>query len=296
MKEVEFKTVCTSRPITATQAAKRWGFQYATTDPDKVIEDPDIDAVFIATRHDTHALFTAKALEAGKYVFVEKPLAINEDQLNMVVQAWKKNPGKLMVGFNRRYAPFTLKAKELLAERAEPLTLLIRVNTGYTPLDYWIFHPIQGGGRIIGEVCHFLDLAVHLADSKVVSYCIRNIRKTNHYHFTDNVAIIMEHKDGSLSTILYTAMGNRKYSRELVEVYCQQMVICINNFRTMTLKSRIIDRTFKRINSDRGHNNQLRIFINNVLSRDPLPKTFDQDVHVTLLTINMNNTLTYRKL
>jgi len=296
MKVVEFKTVCTSRPITATQVAKRWHFQCATTDPNKVIEDPDIDSVFIATRHDTHAFFTSKALEAGKYVFVEKPLAINEEQLNMIVQAWKKNPDKLMVGFNRRYAPFTLKAKELLVERTEPLTLLIRVNTGYTPLDHWIFHPIQGGGRIIGEVCHFLDLAIHLAGSEVVSYHIKNIRKTTHYHFTDNVAITMEHKDGSLSTILYTAMGNRKYPRELVEVYCQQMVICINNFRTMTLKSRITSKTFKRTNSDRGHSNQLKIFINNVLSRNPLPKTFEQDVHVTLLTIYMNNTLAYRKL
>ena len=205
IENVELVGVATITPAKAVQVAKRWGFKYATTDPDKIIEDPDIDAVFIVTRHDTHAYYTVKALEAGKYVFVEKPLAITLEQLEQVKKAVEKHPGKLMVGFNRRYSPFVQEAKKILQNRTEPMTILMRVNAGYTPQDHWIYDPKQGGGRILSETCHFIDLAVYLTDSVPTDYTITILDKAVRYHLTDNHIICLLYTsdaadDGTLPT------------------------------------------------------------------------------------------------
>jgi len=290
IKDVELKTVCTSRPLTATRVAQKWGFKYATTDYKKVIDDPEIDAVFIATRHDTHAYLAAEALEAGKYVFLEKPLAVNYEQLEVIKKAWTKNPGKLMVGFNRRYAPLIQEVKKLLVNRSEPAFILMRINAGYTPLDHWIFDPTQGGGRIIGELCHFVDLSIYLTNSLPLMVNANNISGSKKYHYTDNVSIIMKHKDGSLTTITYTAAGTRKYSRERIEVFCEETVYVIDNFKYLEIKGKLRNKKVTLLNADRGHKNECKEFIRYVKTGGQIPY-FEQYVYATVVTFEVNNML-----
>jgi len=291
MREIEFKIVCTARPLTATQVAKRWRFQYATTDFHKVLEDPDIDVVFITTRHDTHAYFTSEALKSGKYVFVEKPLAMNCSELAQVIKAYRKNPGKLMVGFNRRYSPLIQQAKSYLSKRIEPLMLFIRINAGYTPLDSWIFDPIQGGGRIIGELCHFIDLALYLSDSIPMLVYAKNTENDKKYHFTDNVAVIMKHKDGSISNIFYSSKGIRKYSRERIEMYCQESVVIIDNFRNLEIIGKERKSSIKLMNSDRGHKNELKLLIESIKRDQSLPIDINDYIYTTITTFAIHDSL-----
>ncbi|GAH71836.1 unnamed protein product, partial [marine sediment metagenome] len=161
-----FKGVATATGINAKYAAKKFGFEYATTKAEDIINDPEINAVMIATRHNLHSELTIKALEKNKAVFVEKPLALCEEELKDVIKAWEKSRGRLMVGFNRRFAPLVKKAKEFYHERRGPLAMTYRVNAGYIPKNYWIQDLKEGGGRIIGEVCHFVDLLEYFVNAR----------------------------------------------------------------------------------------------------------------------------------
>ena len=289
MKEVELKTVCTATPVKVSNIAKRWKFKYATTDYRKILEDPEIDAVFITTRHDLHAKIAAEALKAGKYVFVEKPLAMNETQLKMVIDAYKLNPGKLMVGFNRRFSPFINEIKKIFRGRVEPLVISMRINAGYTPLDSWVFDPVQGGGRIIGEICHFIDLALYLTESPPIKLNIENALSPR-YHFTDNLAIVLKHKDESLTSIIYTAAGTRSYSRELIEVFGEQTVAKVDNFKKLTIIKGTKRVRKRRINSDRGHKNEMEFFVKKVLNKEEI-NYFHEYVTTTLITFKLQKML-----
>ncbi len=291
MKQVELTGVATTTPAKATQVAKRWGFKYATTHPDKIIEDPDTDAVFIVTRHDTHAYYTVKALEAGKYVFVEKPLAITLEQLEQVKKAIEKHPGKLMVGFNRRYAPFTQEAKKILEKRTEPATILMRINAGYTPQDHWIYDPKQGGGRIISETCHFIDLAIYLTEAKPINYTITLMGKTPRYHITDNHIITMKHQDGSISTIIYTSQGTRAYSRELIEIYIAENAISIYNFKKMIHTYKLKKKTRRLFSSDRGYELVLKGFVLSIRQGKHADPYTDITLYTSYTTIAINESL-----
>lgn len=167
--------VATASGSSGRHAAGKFGFDYCTTDYRELLNDEDIDAVLITTRHNLHAQMAAQALEAGKDVFVEKPLAMNMDELAQLIPVEDKSPGRVMAGFNRRFSPFAVRAKELFGPVSEPIVINCRVNAGYIPRDSWIHDPQQGGGRIIGEVCHFVDLIQYLSDSlpeSVYAECI----------------------------------------------------------------------------------------------------------------------------
>ena len=289
MKDLELVGVATTTPAKVAQIAKRWGFKYATTNPDKIIEDPDIDAVFVVTRHDTHAYYTVKALEAGKYVFVEKPLAVTLEQLEQVRKTLEKNPGKLMIGFNRRYAPYTQEAKKILQNRTEPITMLIRVNAGYTPQDHWIYDPKQGGGRIISETCHFIDLAIYLTESKPIDYTVTVMNKAPRYHITDNHIITLKHEDGSIATIVYTSQGTRAYPRELIEIFAQETAININNFRTLSIKGKNKKKHTNIFGADRGHKRMLEFFIGQVKSSEEIPETLESSYWTIRIVKNILN-------
>lgn len=291
MKNVEFVGVATTTPAKAIQIAKRWGFKYATTSPDKVIEDPDIDAIFVVTRHDTHAYYTVRALETGKYVFVEKPLAITLEQLEQVKKAIERHPGKLMVGFNRRWSKFSIEAKKVLAKSIEPKIILVRVNAGYTPLDSWIFDPAQGGGRIIGEICHFIDLSIYFTDSSITRFTLENA-SMNRYHITDNVSIILKHKDHSLTTIVYTSAGTRSYPRELVELYTSETAIKIDNFKYLIIKGSLGRKTIRKFNVDRGHKNMLHTFLSIVAEGSSIRQDIlNQFLEASYITIKLNENI-----
>src|SRR5690242_18246388 len=165
---VEFRSIATASGISAHDVGKRFGFAYAVSSADEVLDDANVNLVVIGTRNNTHAELARGALERNKHVFVEKPLALNDDDLASVLQAAENSSGKLMVGFNRRFAPLTQRAKDFFGNHDAPLSMLYRVNAGRIPNEHWMQDPVEGGGRIIGEVCHFIDLLQYLAEAPPV--------------------------------------------------------------------------------------------------------------------------------
>lgn len=225
-------SVVTSRGVTAKSAADKFAFCTHSTDPSAVLANPAINTVFIATRHDTHASLAAAAVEAGKHVFVEKPLALNEDELELVLSAARQRPESLlMVGYNRRFSPLARKAKEVFERLAGPLVINYRVNAGAIPKDHWT-QTEQGGGRILGEVCHFVDLMQFVAGSnptEVHAVCAsaNDARVPDH----DNVLVSLKFSNGSVGQLAYVACGDKLLSKERIEIFGRGQSIVIDDFR-----------------------------------------------------------------
>lgn len=232
-KHVELRGVMTSSGRTATSVAKQFGFLFCTSDLSDVL-DADTDAVVIATRHDTHAAYVCRALQAGKHVFVEKPLALSMMELCKVEAALAAAPGRqLQVGFNRRYAPFTREILAHFASVRSPRVVQIRVNAGFIPPDHWIQDPRIGGGRLIGEACHFVDLACALVGFDPVEVHTIGTQKAGVAPLlNDNVCISVRFTDGSVASVVYTADGAKAQSKERVEVFGGGRSAFIDDFRS----------------------------------------------------------------
>jgi len=229
-RDVRLRTVVTAHGLTALQAQKAFGFQAIDTDPEAVLADPRIHLVCIATRHDSHADLAVRALRAGKHVFVEKPLALNEEQLARVEEAAATSPGFLMVGFNRRQSPHARALREAFRERG-PLMMTYRVNAGPLPPGHWLNEPAIGGGRIIGEACHFIDLMSYLTgDATIVSVDARALGK--HTGPIEDVAATLTFGDGSVGQLLYTQSGSPRFAKERLEVHGAGASGVIEDFRS----------------------------------------------------------------
>lgn len=229
--DFELVGLSTSGSISAGQTIKKYNFKYSTTDYKKLLEDKDIDLIIIATPHNTHAKFAIEALDAGKHVYVEKPLAINMEQLEQVKEAYERNSQHLIVGFNRRFSPFAKWIKEQL--QTDKFTTLIQytINAGEIPKDHWINEPTVGGGRIIGEVCHFIDFCRYLTGSKIKNVSTFTINANSEkYINNDNISMNIEFENGSLANIIYTSMGPKSYPKENVRVFTNGNVAELNNF------------------------------------------------------------------
>lgn len=234
--EYEFVGLATTSGTTAGQVIKNTKFKYSTTDYKKLLEDKDIDLIVVATPHNTHAKFTVEALDAGKHVYVEKPLAITMEQLDDIKAAYERNNQHVFVGFNRRHSPFAKFIKENMSTDKYPCIIQYTVNAGYIPKEHWTQDPEVGGGRIIGEACHFIDLAVFLTGSLPESVNTAAIvGSTDHYSSSDNVSINLTFKNGSVANIIYTAMGSKSFPKERVTVFCNGNVGEINNFVSATV-------------------------------------------------------------
>ncbi len=226
--------VSCSGGVSGVHAARKFGIGRATTDNESLFTDPNIDALVISTRHDTHAALTCRALRAGKHVFVEKPLALTLDQICDIeaalgeVQAAGKSP-ILMVGFNRRYAPHVVRMKALLSGATGPKSMVMTVNAGAIPASHWTQDPLVGGGRIIGEACHFVDLLRHLAGSGIEHASIDRMRG----QCGDTATISLRFRDGSIGTVHYFANGPRPLSKERLEVFASGRVLQLDNFRVL---------------------------------------------------------------
>ncbi|MFT7264940.1 MAG: putative dehydrogenase/threonine dehydrogenase-like Zn-dependent dehydrogenase [Halioglobus sp.] len=210
---------------------RRTGFKYATSDTDKLITDPTVNAVAIVTRHNSHARYTAQALRAGKHVFVEKPLALTNSELDEVKTAYIESGRHLMVGFNRRFAPLVKKMKRLLEPVSSPKSFVMVMNAGAIPADHWTQDTTIGGGRIIGEACHYIDLMRFLAGAKIVSVQARRMGDTNSKMVTeDKASITLGFEDGSFGTIHYLANGGASFPKERVEVFAAGGTLQLDNF------------------------------------------------------------------
>ncbi|MFC1634948.1 bi-domain-containing oxidoreductase [Planctomycetota bacterium] len=271
----------------ARHAAKKFEAEQATTDYRIILEDPQVNAVFIVVGHHLHARFVCEALEAGKHVFVEKPLALNADQLNKIetlynsqFETQKSGLPFLMVGFNRRFSPHTIRVKELLVNRSEPLCMTMNVNAGYIPSDHWTQDPERGGGRIIGEGCHFIDLLSHLAGNPVTAVSA-SMAGGGAAHHSDKMSMILTFDDGSIGTVNYFANGSKSYPKERLEVLSDGRTLTIENFRITKGYGFKGFKKFKTLRQDKGHEREVAAFVD-LITRGGEPLIpFDQLTNVT---------------
>jgi predicted dehydrogenase len=231
-------TVVSEKGVTAAHAAKKFGFESVSTNFESILSDPTVDAVVIATRHDLHAEMAVAALRAGKHVFVEKPLALDGKQLESIARAYEdacaRRPVHLMVGFNRRFAPHIVKMKSLLAGTAEPKVFTVMVNAGMIPAGHWTQDPATGGGRIIGEGCHFVDLLRFLAGAPVTGVQAAAVGGSPSDGIREDKSVFtLRFADGSLGTVHYLANGHRSFPKERVEAFSGGRVLVLDNFRRL---------------------------------------------------------------
>lgn len=229
---VSLDTVVTTKGITAKNVAEKFSFNNTSSDAEDVFSNNNINTVFVATPHNCHSLYVIKALEANKHVFVEKPLAMNYEELDAVKKAYQNNNSKLMVGFNRRFSPVAVAVKKEFMNVGEPIFVNIRVNAGFIPKDHWTQNKSLGGGRIIGEMCHFVDLMQFFTEStpvKIYADCINT--SNSKLKPDDNISITISFENGSVGNLVYLANGDKSLSKELIEVFGGGKVGRIHDFR-----------------------------------------------------------------
>ena len=226
------KYIASAQGLTAKVLAKKAKAENATSDYRVMLNDPEVNTVIITTRHNLHASMVMETLEAGKSVFVEKPLCLNEEELQNIENAYMEANDNitLTVGFNRRFSPFAVKMKTLVG--GGPKNIVATMNAGYIPPEVWVQDMEVGGGRIIGEACHFIDLCSFLADSKVIAVCM-NALGENPQENTDNVSILLKYENGTNAVINYFANGSKSYAKERVEVFSQEKVLVLDNWRRL---------------------------------------------------------------
>ncbi len=277
--------VASASGLSASNAARRYGFGYASSSDEEVLADEKIDVVAVLTRHHLHARQVLRALQLGKHVFCEKPLALNQEELDQIQAALEAGPaGILTVGFNRRFSPFGQRLKAFLEGRSEPLLAHYRVNAGYLPDAHWLHDPAQGGGRIIGEGCHFVDFLSFLVGSPPVQVVTRGLPDVGRYH-EDNVAITLSYSDGSLGTLTYLANGDRSLPKERVEVFCAGRAAVLDDFRQLELlrggKREVLR---SRLRQEKGHRAGWEIFLRAARAGGPPPIPYDHLLGVTRAT------------
>jgi predicted dehydrogenase len=244
--------------LSAADAGKRFGFAYATSDAERVLNDPEINTIAVLTRHHLHAPQTIAALRAGKNVWCEKPLALRREELTALAEALASSRGRLAVGFNRRLAPLAQDLRAFLGENPGPLTMTYRVNAGPLPPNHWLLDPEQGGGRIIGEVCHFIDFLTFLA-----GILPRRIQARS--SGGDDVALTLEFSGGSLGAIVYAAHGSRAFGKERVEVFGGGKAAVLDDFRRLELVTEAWRRTTRRrFRTDKGHGRLWEAFLRSI--------------------------------
>lgn len=226
------KYIASAGGLTAKVLAKKMGAECATSDYREILSDPEVSLAIITTRHNMHAHIVVEALKAGKNVMVEKPLCLNEEELNDIITAYESasEGTTLTVGFNRRFAPLAVKMKQLAGSGAK--NIVATMNAGYIPQDVWVHDLEVGGGRIIGEACHFIDLCSYIAGSKVISVCMNAMGK-NPQENTDNASILLRYENGSNAVINYFSNGSKAYPKERLEVFAQERVLVLDNWRKL---------------------------------------------------------------
>ena len=225
--KANIKHIVSSGGVNGTALAKKHNISQSTTDYELVLDDKDVDLIMITTRHNLHAEMVIKALNKGKHVFVEKPLALNNKELKAIEESYKNSNGSLMIGFNRRFSPHLQKIKSLVGDA--PMNIVATMNAGNIPLDVWVHDMLIGGGRIVGEACHYLDLMIFLSGSKIKSVCM-NAMGENPSENTDNASILVKMQNGSSGVVNYFANGAKSYSKERLEVFSQEKVLIMDNF------------------------------------------------------------------
>ncbi|MCS4049238.1 bi-domain-containing oxidoreductase [Salinibacter ruber] len=272
--------LCTATGKSAKQAADSFGFDYCTTDLQPLLDDDAIDAVFIATRHSTHAEFAVRALEAGKHVFVEKPMVVTEEQLSALHEAYEAaqegHQTGFMVGLNRRFAPMVQDLQEAILE-GQPLQMIYRVNSGPIDTDSWLHRPEEGGGMLVGEMVHFIDLMQHVcgegpAEVYAQSLTLGRADRADH----DNLSITVTFDEGSTGTLCYNTVGDSGASKERLEVYGGGSVGALDDFRRLEVTKNGSTSTSRAWSQDKGQPNQIEATVEAFRERGRGPVPFDE--------------------
>lgn len=282
-KDFQLVGIASSGGLHAQHSGKKFGFQYATSSEDEIINDKNINTVAILTRHDTHADLVVRALKEGKNVFVEKPLAINSAQLSAISKVLKAESCPLItVGFNRRFAPLIQNLKSAIVNRNEPLHAHYRVNAGFIPANHWTQDEAIGGGRIIGEACHFIDLITFLVGAAPVSVSAHALPNNGKYR-EDNVSMTFTFPDGSLGVVDYLANGDKSMPKERLEIFCEGMVAVLDDYVSLTM----VKDGRKKVASgaqDKGWRAEMAAFAESVRAGKEPPIPYDQLIGVTKST------------
>jgi predicted dehydrogenase/threonine dehydrogenase-like Zn-dependent dehydrogenase len=259
----QIKYIVSSSGVTGTALAKKYGIARSTTSYGQVLADPEVDAVVITTRHNLHAKMTLEAVEAGKHVFVEKPLCLSRAELLALQERFQSHPPSsgmptLTVGFNRRFSTYSRKMKDLLGTDSGPVSVVATMNSGFIPADSWVHDLEIGGGRIVGEACHLIDLITYLTGSRVTKVCMAAAGE-NPSANTDTATILLKYADGSIGGVNYFSNGSKAYSKERVEVYSRNRTLVLDNFR---LLNGFGFKGFKKMKTrqDKGHVEQFRLW------------------------------------
>ena len=287
---VSLDTVVTTKGITSKNVAQKFGFNNTSSNSEDVMCNKDINTVFIATPHNSHAQYTIEALKADKNVFVEKPLAMTPDELDAVETAYKTSDSKLMVGFNRRFADVSKTIKKAFENLTEPVFVNIRVNAGFIPKEHWTQNPQLGGGRIIGEMCHFIDLMQYFTDSEPVRVYAECINISNDkMKADDNISIIVKFKNGSVGNLNYLANGDKSLPKELIEVFGGGKTGRIHDFRSGELHER--NKTTKLKSASKGHKQEVEAFLSALNEGKKNPISFESICLTTKTTFKIIDSL-----
>ncbi len=277
----------------ASNTTKQVGAQYCTTDYQEILNDSKVDAILIGTRHNQHASMVLEALQAGKHVLVEKPLALNYEELKPIRSFYETNQQGpvLLTGFNRRFSPFALRAKELIKNRTNPIIINYRMNAGYIPLDHWV-HTEEGGGRNLGEACHIYDLFTFFINSKVVSIQARSLTpKTDHYSSRDNFVAILGFEDGSVATLTYTALGSSEFPKEQMEIYSDGKVLTLDDYKQLRIHGSNAKGVTSKL-TDKGHKRELEAFAETLEKGGEWPIPLWQQLQATEIALGVEDQLT----
>ncbi len=282
--ELTPQVVVSERGLSAASVAKRYGIPSSESDARVAFTTPGIAAAVIGTRHDTHAELVERAMRSGLDVFVEKPLCIRKGDLSTIVRAQQETGRLCMVGFNRRFAPATGEVMRFFDDDHSPRVVNIRVDAGQIPANHWIQDPDVGGGRIVGEVCHFVDLAIYLSGCSCTQVRAVSIPSADAGVADEDVSAILTHVDGSVSSIVYTARGSMQLGKERIEVFGSASTAVIDDFRLLQT-SRGPNKRKRRMRQDKGHDAEMAAFSLAVRGGAVVPQlSFEDAVHTTLVT------------
>jgi predicted dehydrogenase/threonine dehydrogenase-like Zn-dependent dehydrogenase len=277
----------------AQSTGKRFGASYSTTDHNEVLKDQDIDAVIIATRHDTHASLALDALRAGKHVLLEKPLALTEQELQEIENFYSDDSRSrpvLLTGFNRRFSVYAQHIAKVIKARTNPLIINYRMNAGYIPLDHWVHGP-EGGGRNRGEACHIYDLFTFLTGAKVISVQAMAVSpSTRYYAASDNFVATIGFEDGSVASLTYTALGNTDFPKETMEIFTDGIVISLNDYRSLSVSGKggkpVVTRS-----SDKGQKDELQAFARAIRGQTDWPIPLWQQLQASRIALDVDRLL-----
>lgn len=285
--QCEFTGIATNRPNQARNIADKYGFSFCTGHPDELFSDAKTNTVFIATRHDSHYQYVMNAIQHQKHVFVEKPLCMNEEELEKIREAYQASNTFVMVGFNRRFAPQIQQIYQVFSKLQQPVAINYRINAGTLPADHWIHDAAVGGGRMIGEACHFVDLAAYLSGSKIVSVSAQAIKDA--HALRDTVSIQLKMENGSIANISYFSNGNKNMSKEYLEVFGSGLVATLDDFKDLQIFGNAVKKQSAK--QDKGHKDEVTAFVNAIKTGQKAPISFEEIYNSMLATFKIEESI-----